>query len=321
MNQLNAAMRNVFHDLVERRLWPVALVLVLALIAIPILLSHPASTGPGAPPVAPATAPATGAGGSLSAFQPVVNTEGSKSSEIRKSLRGFATKDPFKVQGLPKAGATSGQLTAAPGAAAATGTTTPTGTTTGTTTGTGTTAGTGTSGSGQSTSGSSDSTGSNPTLTYFTYTVDVRFGKADNLDKKTLERFRALPSSKNPVVVFMGVKTDGKTAVFLVSSATGTTGEGDCEPADTCTFLYMKKDQQQSFEAVDENNQVVTYVLKLLKVNVKETEAPKSGSSSSSSKASSRAERRAERRAARRAERTRQARERGFAARVEAIGF
>lgn len=313
MNQLNAAMRNVFQDLVERRLWPVALVLVLALVAIPVLLSHPASTEPGASPVAPATAPATGTDTSLSAFQPVVNTEGSKSSEIRKSLRGFSTKDPFKVQGLPKVGASSGQLTAAPAAETATGTTT------GTTTGTGTTASTGTSGSGQSTSGSGDSTGSNPTLTYFTYTVDVRFGKADNLDKKNLERFRALPSSENPVVVFMGVKTDGETAVFLVSSATGTTGEGNCEPDDTCTFLYMKKDQQQSFEAVDENNQVVTYVLKLLKVNVEETKAPQSKNSSSSSKASKAS--RAERRAARRAERASRARNRGFAARVEAIGF
>jgi hypothetical protein len=317
VNQLNVTMRNVFHDLVERRLWPVALVLVLALVAIPVLLSKPAATEPGAPPVAPATAPATGAGASLSAFQPVVNTEGSKSSEIRKSLKGFSTKDPFKVQGLPKAGSSTGQLTAAAdttagGLGGATGTAT---TTTGTTSGTGT--------SGQSTSGSGQSTGSSesstPTLTYFTYTVDVRFGKADQLDKKRLERFRALPSSEDPVVVFMGVKNDGKTAVFLVSSATGTTGEGDCEPDDTCTFLYMKEDEQQSFEAVDANNQVVTYVLKLLKVNVEETAAPDSTDSSNSG--SSSAASRAERRAARRAERARRARDRGFAARVEAIGF
>ena len=88
--------------------------------------------------------------------------------------------------------------------------------------------------------------------------------------------------------------------VFLVSSARGTTGEGNCEPDDTCTFVYMQEDQQQSFEAVDANNQVVTYVLKLLKVNVEETEAPQSKDSSSSSKAS-----RAERRAARRAEQAR----------------
>ena len=97
-----------------------------------------------------------------------------------------------------------------------------------------------------------------------------------------MEPFRALPSSEDPVIVFMGVKTDGKTAVFLVSSASATTGEGNCEPDDTCTFLYMKEGQQQSFEAVDANDQVVTYALKLLKVNVEKTDAPTSASSSSS---------------------------------------
>ena len=111
----------------------------------------------------------------------------------------------------------------------------------------------------------------------------------------------------------MGVKTDGKTAVFLVSSASATTGEGNCEPDDTCTFLYMKEDQQQSFEAVDANDQVVTYALKLLKINVEETDGPKNASSSSS---------RSARRAARRAERARRARaQEGFSARVQAIGF
>jgi hypothetical protein len=309
VNQLNATVRNVFQDLVERRLWPIALVLVLALVAIPVLLSRPAASEPGAAAVTPPATPAVGSGGSLSAFQPVVNTEGSKSSEIRKRLAGFNSKDPFKVQGLPKPGSATGQLTA-PGAtgevSGATGTDTVTGTAAPGTSGT--------AGSGESTSGSGDSTGSGaPTLTYFTYTVDLRFGKADNLDKKNVEQFRALPSSEDPVVVFMGVKTDGKTAVFLVSSASGTTGEGNCEPDDTCTFLYMKEDQQQTFEAVDASDQVVTYVLKLLKINVEETDGPKNASSSSS---------RSARRAARRAERTRRARaHEGFSARVQAIGF
>ena len=61
VNQLNTGLRTVFQDLVERRLWPVALVLVVALIAIPVLLWSPASdtAGTSATPVPPA-APATG---------------------------------------------------------------------------------------------------------------------------------------------------------------------------------------------------------------------------------------------------------------------
>ena len=307
MNQLNASVRTIFQDLVERRLWPVALVLVIALIAIPVLLSNSASetsSTPGAP--ATPIAPATGAG-TLSAFQPVVSTEGSKSSEINKNLSGFDSKDPFKVQGLSTGGST--EPAGATGTAGVAGTPTGSTGTTGTTTGTGTTAGTGsgTSGSGTSTGSSGDSTGESG-VKYYTWTATVRFGIGDDFEKKRLERFRALPSSENPVVVFMGAKTDGKTAVFLVSAASSTTGDGDCEPDDTCTFLYMKADQTQSFEAVDENNQVVTYKLKLIELQAEETEAPKSQSSTA----------RAQRRAARKAAR---AQREGFASRIDAIGF
>ena len=307
MNQINSAVSNIFQELVQRRLWPVAVALVIALIAIPVLLSKPASESPGTSTPAPA-APAGGFG-SLPAFNPVVTTEGSKSSEIRKSLGDFHTKDPFKVQGLGTGGGTT---TSAAGDVTVSG---------GTGSGDASIAGGGSttvdSGSATSDSGSlgtsGQSTGQSDTANsltpkFYTYTVDVRFGKADNLDKKNLEPFRALPSSQDPVIVFMGVKTDGETAVFLVSTATGTSGEGDCEPDDTCTFLYMKADEQQTFEAVDANDQVVTYVLKLLKVNVEKAEAPSDGKSSS--------------RAARRAERARRARAReGFAARIGAIGF
>ncbi len=302
MNQLNGMMRSVFEDLVEKRLWPVAAALVIALVAIPVLLSKPAGSAPAPTPATP-TAPATGSGGSLSAFQPVVSSEGAKSSEIRKALTGFKSKDPFKVQGLNTGGGSGGDqgsVQVEGGSTTASGDS-----------GSGTT---GTSGGGsatpESTSGSGDSSGTTaPTLTYFTYTADVRFGKEGNLDKKTLKRFRALPSSDNPVIVFMGVTVDGENAVFLVSSASGTTGEGDCQPDDTCTFLYMKPGQQQAFESVDGNDQVVTYVLKLLDINVEKTDAPKGSSSASSS---------ASRRAARVA---RDKRMRGFSGRIEAVGF
>jgi hypothetical protein len=297
INNLNATLRSVFTDLMEKRLWPIAAALGIALIAIPVLLSKPAGSQPAATPVAPAT-PATG-GGSLSAFQPVVNTEGKKSSEIRKHLRGFESKDPFKVQGLGGGG----------GGSSSEGTVQ--------VQDSGATSDTGTSGGGGSvtpndvTSAPSDQGTSTPTtgsgtqkLTYFKFTVDVRFGKADNLDKKRLDQFRALPSSQDPVVVFMGARTDGETAVFLVSSASSTTGEGDCEPDDTCTFLYMKAGEQQSFEAVDGNNEVVTYVLKLLDVNLEKTDAPEGATTS----------RRAARRVAREHRET-------FTRRIQAIGF
>jgi hypothetical protein len=302
INNLNATLRSVFSDLMEKRLWPIAAALGIALIAIPVLLSKPAGSEPAATPVAPAT-PATG-GGSLSAFQPVVNTEGKKSSEIRKHLRGFESKDPFKVQGLGGGG----------GGSSSDGTVQVQGTSATSDTGTGTSGGGGSVTPTDVTSGSGDqgtttpTTGSgSQTLTYFKYTVDVRFGKADNLDKKRLDQFRALPSSQDPVVVFMGVRTDSETAVFLVSSASSTTGEGNCEPDDTCTFLYLKPGEQQSFEAIDANNAVITYVLKLIDVNVEKTDAPQGTKSTTAS-----------RRAARRVAREHRT---SLNRRIQAIGF
>ena len=130
-----------------------------------------------------------------------------------------------------------------------------------------------------------------PQTFYYTYAADVRFGKEGNLDRKTLNQFRSLPSSQDPVVVFMGVKEDGETAIFLLSSAATSTGEGNCEPDDTCTFLYMKEGDEQRIEAVNENDEVVTYELVLLDIDVKRTDGPEKAASSSRSKRSKRSAR------------------------------
>jgi hypothetical protein len=284
MNSVNAFFRSTLDDLIEKRLWPVAVALLIALLAIPLLLSK--STEAPAPAPAPATPALAASGGPLSAFQPVVNTQGKKSSEIRKNLQGFQTKDPFRPQGIhPGAGSASGsgsvEVQGASADASAGGST-------------GDVSDSpplGTSGSGGDTStGSSGSatTPTKPTTFYYTYTADVRFGKEDNLDRKTLQQFRSLPSSQNPVLVFMGVKEDGKTAIFLQSSAASSTGEGNCEPDDTCTFLYMKEGDEQMIEAVGDNDEVITYKLVLLGIDVKRTDGPTKATSSSRSKRSKR---------------------------------
>src|SRR5207247_2428124 len=162
----------------------------------------------------------------------------------RKNLRRFNKKNPFTPQGLsvPAPSATAG--TAQPVGTAATAVTT----------GTPSAGGSSTSGSATVQGGSTGSSGTaspgaSTKTFYYTYTVDVKFGKTGNTDAKTLTEFRALPSSADPVVVFMGVRPDGKTAVFLVSASATTTGDGTCRPSDTeCTFLYMKKDDTQTIE-------------------------------------------------------------------------
>jgi hypothetical protein len=279
MTAVSNFLRSVLDDLVEKRLWPVAVALVLAMIAIPVLLSSSAGTPPA--PAPPVTSPAV-SGGGLSAFEPVVSTEGKKSSEIRKDLEGFQSKDPFKPQNLGGGGSgtaaasASAQPTVDGSAAAGGSSVAPAGGTSGSS---GSSGGTTTSG-GDTSTGSSGGSSESKTF-YYAYTVDVRFGKEGNLDRKTLTQLRSLPSSQDPVVVFMGVKDDGETAIFLVSSEASTTGEGNCEPDDTCTFLYMKDGDEQTIEAVNAANEVTTYRLVLLGIDVKRTAGPQKAESSS----------------------------------------
>jgi hypothetical protein len=103
----------------------------------------------------------------------------------------------------------------------------------------------------------------------------VRFGKTGSEDAKTLKEFRPLPSSDNPVVVFMGVKNDGETAVFLIAADSSVTGDGTCKPSDTaCTLLYMKKGDKETIEAVNADQSITQYTLELRGIDVEKTEGP-----------------------------------------------
>jgi len=66
-------LRNIYEDLLERRLWPVALVLLLALLAVPVVLAKSAGPAP-APTPPPALAGVPVAAGSMTSFvsQPAV---------------------------------------------------------------------------------------------------------------------------------------------------------------------------------------------------------------------------------------------------------
>jgi len=282
LNSVTATLRSVWDELVERRLWPVALVLVVAIVAVPVLLAKPAKQ----PPVPPTPPAATGAGPGV-AFQPAVSAEGKKSSEIRKKVRRFTRKNPFTPHGLSLSAA-SAAGTAQP----TTGTTGATGAVSSPSDLTSSLSGGGTTGSGSSSTGSSGSTGSTGTSTktfYYHYTVDVKFGKTGEEDAKTLSEFRALPSSDNPVLVFMGVKNDGKSAVFLIAANATTTGDGKCSPTDTeCTFLYLAKGDKETIEAVDTSGAVTDYTLELRDIKIKRTTGPQTASSSKAARSTAR---------------------------------
>jgi hypothetical protein len=231
--------RNIASDLVERRLWPVALVLVAAVIAIPVLLIKPASHATAPSPVAGTQSPAPGTSAvSLSnpAGGPVVGN----------------LKNPFHQLHAPKA------TTASTGGSAL-GPATPT---SGTASGGGGTdaAGGGTSGGGASPSGGGSSE-STPQAT-----VTVRFGLANGRRvRRDLSPGSPLPSPTNPLLVYLGQSKDGKAA-FLVSSDAQPQGDGTCKPDKSiCSTLYLKEGGTEFFDVTGPAG-TVQYELEVLHI-------------------------------------------------------
>ena len=100
----------------------------------------------------------------------------------------------------------------------------------------------GTGGGGSPDSPGSDHAGTKPAP--FTYVADVKFGRSDRKLRtyRGLRRLEMLPSSKSPLLIFLGTEADGGNAVFLVDSTLRTSGEGNCEPSrNECATLTHRR--------------------------------------------------------------------------------
>lgn len=249
--------RSTIADLVERRLWPVAVLLAVALVAVPVVIartgnSTEATVSP-EPALPTTTDPASGTTRAAVAVESTTSTP--------KLFRGGKVRDPFKSTG------SSAKVT------------TPTTTTTTPETGSGTDTGSSTTGGSTGGSGgnSGSSTGDGTTETPSAPAspeapkLTVRIGQAggDLTLIADVPRLKPLPSIENPFFVFLGVLEDRKTAVFMVSSdVTSVIGDGSCQPsADSCQTVELKKDQTEFFTITVEG-QPVQYQLDVVKVDV-----------------------------------------------------
>jgi hypothetical protein len=223
-------LKNLWADLVDKRLWPVLVVFAVALVAIPlVLLKSGGNSSSSAPPIPSAAVP--------SANRSVVSVDGQATPRVK--LTG-SSRDPFRGRGNQSGTPSSAPASAASPATASSGSPTPSTSGTGSTgAGTGSTGSTGNTGGGGgptpvpsrgSSGGGSSSHGS----------VFVRFGKSGgSQSKRVVHPLEALPSRKNPMVVFLGEKSG--RAVFLVSSDVVTSGKMQCKPSkDICQKAYVK---------------------------------------------------------------------------------
>ena len=228
-------MLDLWHDLKEKRLWPVAVVLLAALVAVPVLLAKPSSAPSSAPPVVKASGPkpdvlkqlakvklgedVPGDGSTLGVFDPGDPFKPPKGA-IKKTDDGSSDKPSSGIEPSPTGpggGDTGGDLgggtTPAPGGTPDTG------------------------------------GGTTTTTTAYKYVVDLTFRANGHTRRvKGMEKLEMLPNQNSPLLIFMGVTPKGSDAVFLVDSTLEAAGEGKCRPSESeCAFALIGAGSEYMF--------------------------------------------------------------------------
>jgi hypothetical protein len=237
-----------WQQLVRRRLWPVALLLLAALAAVPfVLASEPA-------PVAPAAAPVPVSSADDELAEPVVAKVAAEDRTRRRRVLG-ARKDPFEPAPAPKKKTAKTASTAKPAPQSeSSAPTTP-------------------SGGGGGTSVPSVPPVTEPSLPDPPAgSVTVRFGDAtsDDLPSGWLTKLRPLPDSETPLLVYMGLTKNGKKAKFLVDATLTPTGDGTCKPhPSSCETILLGRGETEFFDAIDPETgePSAQYQLDLVRIN------------------------------------------------------
>jgi hypothetical protein len=244
-------LKGLYADLIEKRLWPIAAALLIALVAVPVLLSKsPDETSSASGPAAGSALLGRESAALLGETKAVVSL-GSDGS-FRKHIGRLPRKNPFVQQGRPKAAATTG--TTGPSGSSVPqnpssqtpASTTPTGTST-----------------------------PDQTKKLYRYVAGVKFGRIGKTKSQSVDPAEFMPSEQNPVLLFLGADNTGDNALFLVSPEVTARGDGVCVPSDTnCQIVRMKKGDVQFFEVSLSAETVVTYELELVDITLKEVTNP-----------------------------------------------
>jgi hypothetical protein len=268
-----AVVENLYRDLRDRNLLPIAALLVVAIIAVPIVLSASSDTTPSEAPsaeIVPADAPEA---------QAVVLAENPGLRNYQQRLEELKAKNPFAQQfqfsGLSHTTVESDSgdtVTSSSGVPTSSGS-----------------VDVGSSGSSTVSSGSTPSSEPTPTVDtdttsettveqakpkFYTWKLDVRYGTPGDLKKRDNVKVLDLLS---PVGVFMGASFDAEKAYFFLSSdVASASGEGHCLPTpNDCQFLSLEEGQSADlvYQSVDVPAPT-TYTLALDDIKVVKTKKP-----------------------------------------------
>ena len=259
----------VFEDLRRRRLLPVAILLLVALVAVPVLMlkkADPAPVGTSVPAVAAGTADGLPSPKeALAGDKPLVSLAVLKQSS---DLDSFASKNPFKpMEQVSTGGAESAPAVAPAPVAPAPGAGGPPGGSPGGGLGGVSPGGSPSAPDGGSGGGGGGGGGGTPTKPApptnpppatepdkpqrkLTYALDLTFtSPRGEKSLRNVAKLRMLPNEASPLLVFLGIGTSNDKAVFLIdSSLTVESGEGDCKPsAANCATLALEPGQVGRF--------------------------------------------------------------------------
>lgn len=97
--------------------------------------------------------------------------------------------------------------------------------------------------------------------------VTVRVGRAGALRTRTdVESRTPLPSVDDPFLVYLGTKPDGLSAQFLVSADATPTGDAICVPSpETCEQVVLKPGMTEFFDVAQPDGSIVQYQLDVVR--------------------------------------------------------
>jgi hypothetical protein len=203
------AVTSTWRQLVRRRLWPVAVLLLAALVAVPLVLAREAEVPVAAAP--PVAIESTEAGDEIA--EPVVAAVTPEDRSRRRRVLG-KVKDPFRPAPPKKTKAKAASVPTSP---------TPEAPSPDTDTDTGTSGG-----------GTTTPAEPAPAKTYYSPgTIVVRFGEASEtaqLQRFAIKKMQAVPDDELPLLIYMGLTDHGRKAKFLVDAAVDVDGDGVCKP-------------------------------------------------------------------------------------------
>lgn len=246
---------DVVYDLRSRGLLPVVILLVVAMVAVPVLISRGSASSPAASLQASASsAPlAPEAESAVVSYSPGIRN-------YKQRLDDLSAKDPFRqaAQAVSPSAAAASQLSTSVPTTSATGSSS--------------------SGSGSATtvSGGSDDNSASDTgtkkhkkssKTSYTYSVNLLAGDVSTtlIPFNNVAPLTPLPSQTTPVLEYYGLSSDYKRALFLVSNKVdGLTGAGTCLPAgDDCSLLSLAPGQSEDLHSSKDGH---TYRVVLAKI-------------------------------------------------------